>query len=528
MANAASPHDRMTVYTGKREDSAVETAEFVQIDGERYALLHLRAATPATFLPSVLAHVPTPVAVTSELTQESGDKTVLLKLAGSEQSFLDALKQQGDAVIPKQEKDPKFNPWFWRGATSIVGQSLQLASSFTTYNPKNVSADGRPVVNPDGAIFGFAALNLMANACNMTFGSQHKPDAHQLKYLKEAFNQQWQPYAVEGKELPAVDGSALHRREQEKQSLGEKVHGFFRAQSVTFGEVGLRMLGTTSLIAPITAWPKAIEYVMQGNLSKAAATAINPDKATLAVGLTTMVGKISGLVAKEQDPYNPKPKTAIDTFRENIAFKLSSVIEGGAATYMMVDRLHNKRTTIGYDGNMNAEGFAPKPNETLKELRARPDSYMKQMPNPDWAGVAGNFLFIDGYVMRYFAKVGSLDVDMKELCAHVSDGLSTLPKEQIPDALAATALSLKLHFHDKKDITAAGIYEAVADDLRKQHVIDVSEIRLANIRQEGARAALKAAYHAPSAIKDIAPKTDAIIAAAYEQRVQPQEALARA
>jgi hypothetical protein len=527
MAKTAPPHDSMTVYTGKHDGSAVQSAEFMRIEGEQYALLSIKADTQAAFLPKVLHSMAIPAVVASELTQENGDKTVLIKMGGGEQSLLDALAQQGDPLIAKHEKESKFDPWFWRGATSIVGQSLQILSSCTTYNPKNVSADGRPIVNPDAAIFGFGALNLMANACNMTFGSQHKPDEHQLKYLKEAFNQQWQPYAVEGKELPAVDGRALHRREQEKQSVGEKLHGFLQQQSVTFGEVGLRMLGTTSLIAPITQWPKAFEYVMQGNPVQAASAVINKDKATLSVGIATMVGKISGLVAKEQDPYNPKPKSGIESFRENIAFKLSSVIEGGAAAYMMFDRYHNKRSTIGYDGNMNAEGFARGADETMQTVRNRDASYMKQL-KPDWAGVAGNFVFIDGYMMRYFAKVGSLDVDMKELCAHVSDGLSNLPKEQIPDALAATALSLKLHFHDKKDITAAGIYEAVADDLRKQHVIDVSEIRLANIRQEGAKAALEAAYNAPSAMKEPPPKTDAIIAAAYEQRMQPQEALARA
>ena len=397
-----------------------------------------------------------------------------------------------------KEKGKAFNPWFWRGATSILGQSLQIVSSLTTYKPQNVGPDGHALIKPDGAIFGFAALNLMANACNMKFGSQHKPDVHQLRYLKEEFNRQWQPYAVENRNFPVVEGNALLQREPERQTLGQQVYGFFREQSVTLGEVGLRMLGTISLIAPITKWPAAFEYIIQGNLGKALEIGINPEKSTLAVGATMMVGKVSGLIAKEEDPYNPKPPSASDQFRQKIAFKLSSVIEGGAATYMMWDRAANKRTFLGHEGDMNAPGF-----NAQKDLRR------------DWAGAAGNLAFVDGYIMRYFAKVGSLDVDMKELCAHISDGLATLPKEMIPDALAATSMGLKLHFHDKKDITASGIYDAVAEDLQHQHVIDVGALRLANARTEGEKSVTASA-------KDRLPAVSDVMETTYHQTVLPK------
>ncbi len=507
----------MKSYHAKDGKNLVEALEGMEIEGAHYALLRLRADAPKEFAHSLLAHLPGDAMVVSDVASETGERTVLCKMQGSPEALRELLERQGEPLVEDHEKSKSFNPWFWRGATSILGQSLQIVSSLTTFKPENIGADGHAAVKADGAIFGFAALNLMANACNMSFGSQHKRDEHQLRYLKEEFNRQWQPYAIEGKNLPTVEGKANLRREQEDLTFGQQVHGFLKEQSVTFGELWLRILGTTSLIAPITKWPEAFEYVMQGNVAKAAGAAINPDKSTLAVGVTMMVGKVSGLLAKEEDPYNPKPKSAVDQFREKIAFKLSSVIEGGAATYMMWDRYQNKRSVLGHDGDMNEPGFQAGPNETAQQVRARPESYMNQL-RPDWAGTAGNLAFVDGYIMRYFAKVGSLDVDMKELTAHVSDGLATLPKDMIPDALAATAMGLKLHFHDKKEITAGGIYDAVAADLERQHIIDVGAIRLANARTEGGA---RSAQPARSSNQHL-PEAGEVVETSYHQTVLPK------
>jgi hypothetical protein len=491
---ATDSRDTMKVYVGKSENCPIQTAEFVEIEGTHYALLHVGANTGVQAVNAALTRMPERSVLVTEMAHESGDITVLCKMPCPPDVMLEALAANGHELQPEPPEKKAFNPWFWRGATSIVGQSLQIVSSLNTYDPKKIGDDGRPTNAPDGALLGFAVMNLAANACNMIFGSQHKPDVHQLKQLKESFNQQWQPYIITASGLPSVDEKAMQRRPTVPRSLGEKLYDFARSQSVTLGEVGLRMAGTTSLIFPITTWSTAIPMAMRGDFAGAYNFAINKDQTTLKAGVATMVGKISGLLATEQDPYNPEPKTALDIFRQDIAFKLSSLIEGGAAAYMMHDRFTNKYTTIGYKGRLDSPDFEPK--GTLRR---------------DWAGTMGNAAFIDGYIMRYFAKVGSLDVDMKELCAHISDGMAQLPKEMIPDALAATALGLKLHFHDKKDITASGIYTAVEQDLANQHQIFVAAIRH--------RGDMKQPH-------DRAPEANHLVEPHYQQRIDaPQTAL---
>ena len=87
---------------------------------------------------------------------------------------------------------------------------------------------------------------------------------------------------------------------------------------------------------------------------------------------------MTSMIAKEKDPYNPKDANWLDHFREDYAFKLSTVIESGATAYMMVDRFQNKKSTLGMNKNDMPADIDP---NTL---------------NPDYLGTLGNVVFLGG------------------------------------------------------------------------------------------------------------------------------------
>jgi hypothetical protein len=183
---------------------------------------------------------------------------------------------------------------------------------------------------------------------------------------------------------------------------------------------------------------------------------------TYNAGLGMLLGKGVSMLATEEDPFNPKQKNAIDHFKEEIAFKASSIIETIATGYMLADRLNmiKKPDIIGDDG-------LPKP-APRNEM-----SILGQERKNDYLGAAGGLVFMGGYGIRFTASYGSLDVDMKHLYAHISDCLNEVPKEILPNALIATAASLKNHFADKK-ITFTEIYSGIANDLLHHHGVDVA------------------------------------------------------
>jgi hypothetical protein len=380
-----------------------------------------------------------------------GGNVVIVKSKDCLSKLVDEINKNGSS-LNEQIEEKHFDPWKWRAYTSIAGQGLQIASSFLA---KNSSPD-------TAAIMGFGALNLAANFCNWTFGAQHNPDEHQLTYLKSQYRQAFAQIVENPDLLPKVDGNQLVSRVAEipNKSFGDQVYETAQHYSTIGGEIGLRLAGATSLAFPFPNMPKALSLLMQGQPYEAFQAAKNPNDVTFQAGIATLAGKFISLAAKAKDPYSPEERNVVDVFREDIAFKASSVIEGAAAGYMMLNRLNFIENKENGMPSLNEDG-TPKKNE------------LKFAKN-DYLGAAGNAIFIGGYGIRFTAPYGSLDVDMPHIYAFISDCLAQVPHEKIPETLMASAANLKQHFADNHDLSFTDIYAAISEDLYNHHGIDVA------------------------------------------------------
>lgn len=420
------------VYKSTHPEAAIRDVRFVLKDDALLALIRVRGGQT---LPSGLLEE-AGLSLISDVTHE-GSRLIVAHITHTPDETIKTLGCKTDtlALVPPEVKKG-FNPWLWRGITSFVGQSLQLASSFTAVGSK---AD-------KNAIFTFASLNLLANVSNIVFGSQKKEDPHQLRLLESSVNDQARAAGATG-ELPATEDkrTRLHNDVDPKRSLGEKAYDTLQKISVTGGEIGLRTLGSAALAFPMKQWGDGARTLRRtGSIGETFHAMKNPTTSTFRVGLVMLTGKFVSLLSKEPDPYNPAPQSTFDRIREKVTFRASSLIEGGAALYMRNDRLKNHKIRV----------FG-------KEYR-------------DHFGGRGNEVFIVGYGIRLLAPYGSREVKMRELYAHSADALAKVPRENMPDALARTALMLDEHF-GAKSVGLDTLYTEIASRLKSYHGIDVTK-----------------------------------------------------
>lgn len=419
-----------TFYENRRQGAAIAGAELPpETEGNAF-FFHLNPQADKEAVKAWLAGEAGQEIVSD--TQMGDHALIVTRSTKTRDEFLGAAKNHGeDFQIPVVKK--KFNPWAWRGYTSILGQSLQLTSSFMTKS--GTTADRV-------AIGGFAVSNLIANITNITVGSQKKSDPHQLRMLKEEFNKKLAAYLPQGETLPGVEEKHAELRHEPKKTGKEKAKDVVRQYSVSGGEIGLRIFGATSLAFPVTKLIARGKSLITGSAQGRNDSLKNPNPVTYKAGLITLLGKFTSLCSKEPDPYNPKPPTFLDKIREKITFRASSIIEAIGAYMMMMDRFKNQKI----------------------EINGRPIR--------DYPGGIGNAVFIGGYAVRLFAPYGSLEVNMKELTAHLSDSLAKVPREKLPELVAQTAIDLKHHFKEKAP-DLSKLYLDLAADLKNHHNIEL-------------------------------------------------------
>lgn len=362
-------------------------------------------------------------------TELNNDTTLVVRTPLNSQAQLAALKSEGVNLHHPTPEEKRVSLWGLRGGLSMVGQTLQLTSSY-------LKPDGI-----DGATATFAVSNILANISNMIFGSQKSADPHRLHFLKSTINQNLtEDYGVG--DLPAPEEKRSQQRPQPPKSLFDTLRGY----SVTIGEVGLRMFGAFAMAFPVKNWKPAFQELKQGNFGKTLSTAFNSkDSATGKVGLAYLTGKTIALFSKTPDPYNPEKATTLNRIRENVLFKLSSIIELGAAGYLSYDRFKNKKVNLKKIGG-------------------------KDIEIPDYFGGIGGTIFTGAFGIRYFAPFGEREVDMGELKAHVSDAIAQVPQEKRSEAMVKIVGDLVDHFGEKK-VSFGQLYADIAADLQKQHNI---------------------------------------------------------
>jgi len=421
----------MTQFFTKDPSASIGYVEFTSNQPEGLMLLMVKLSKDPAPIRQLLNVPELKRTILSETVTPEGT-LIISRGPQSSQEMIKHLATHHEVLEEKVEKK-KFNPWKWRGYSSFLGQSLQLVSGFKSGSDRS-------------ALMGFASLNLVANVINIVFGAQEKDDPHQLRQLKTSINQQLAPL-VDAQKLPDPENKLANTYADtttQKKNLSSRTYDFISKYSVSVGEILLRTLGSVSLAFPVTQWATAFRTFKKTNSASQTYGALRTaNPVTYGVGLLMLLGKFTSFASKEPDPFNPEPPGMIRQFREKIAFRLSSIIEGGAATWMAHDCFKNRTIDIGG----------------------------KQ--RPDYFGGAGNIVFIGGYGVRLAAPYGTREVNMKELYAHAATALAAAPREHLPNLLAQTAVSLKQHFHDKP-IETATIYQELSRRIEQHrpHFID--------------------------------------------------------
>jgi hypothetical protein len=446
----------MNRYLNSRTDSKIASIECSSMGNRQLSFIHLRDAAAmeqvkAWMLQSREATL---------LSETNNNNKPILVFSGTQSptDILRTLREHGEDLQAPAPEKKKFNPWWWRATTSIAGQSLQITSSFTSIPADHDPSKPKPKL--DWSVFLFATLNLAANFINYIYGAQEKEDPHHLHFLKEQFNTQLQPHLAANATLPSPDKNPLEEHGRAKN----KELGFWDKYSVSLGEIGLRTLGSLALMFPVNRLGKEVvtEFKKTGSYGSAFKASLNPKPWSLLVGVMMVTGKIVSMFATEPDPYNPEAPSTFDKFRQKVAFKLSSTVEGLAAGIMTFDRMWHYNSTKGY--------------KAIHE-NGTPRSIAK---HGDLAGAAGNVLFVTGYGVRFVAPYGSREVNMRELYAHLSDGLAKVEPEKLPQLVLETAIGVHQHFKDKPankktPLDLPSIYARLVDELDTYHHIKLDK-----------------------------------------------------
>ena len=397
----------MTLYNNARPDAEITAAEFASAGAGQFAFLHLRQPADAPAIRQWLAQAAPGAAI---LAQTNGASPILvIQNAPAQQQMLALLQARGDRFAPFVPKK-QWEPWKWRGVLSILGQACELTSVFSAHRT------GSRESHDNIAYLTYATASLTAAMMEILFGANVEPDKNRLHYLKSQANSLLQPYMPAGAQLPAPDSTLT--TDNTPKSTGRQAMGFVRRYAV-YIETGLRYFAAFSLAFPLPKLGRTVQHLGRGEFRQAFAHGANKNPFTLITGVAILVGKAFTLFSKTPDPYRPTPPTALDKFRENVTFKLGTVIEG-TGTLAMV-----------YNGFM--------PREVGKGVRK----------NNPIAGI-GNTLFIGGYTARYFAPFGVRKLDMPELQTHIAQGLAQVPPDKLPQLTADLAATITANLKDQQ------------------------------------------------------------------------------
>lgn len=410
----------MALYRNANKGSGITSVEFSKVSSGTLSFIACRDASEAEKLGMWLTSAEMGQTIVAHT--EVGSQPMLVTAgAKSGEEILQALGSRGER-FEEYHPRPGFQPWKWRGNLSNAGQVLQLLSA--GMGPKGI----------DAGTMGFALANLTANMTNIIFGAEKCADPHRLHFLKEAFNEQLRAYLPEGVSPPdtTVDAATTYQKTP-MPPRGNPVIDFMKHHSVSVGEIGLRYFGALNLVFPVNQWKKGFAALEEKGIAEAYEAMRNPNPASYKVGLAYLAGKTVALCAKAPDPYNPKPHSLLDNLREKVFFRAGSVIEGGAAALLSWDRL--------------SKSPSGKPKIAVKGKLV--PSAMEAEWQRDWFGGIGGLLFTTGFAIRLGAPFGVREVNMEELRAHITEGLSRVPKEKLPQLVADVAAFMKTHFGEQ-------------------------------------------------------------------------------
>jgi hypothetical protein len=462
----------MATFNNTRKDSPISAVEFIKVPDGNFTFFYVDSPSQKEAVKQWLTSkdvgqeviAETKIHKTDDMVE---DRTVIVTHGDKTEADLrKLLADKGDTLEPKKDKQALMDFWTLRSIISVVGQSLQIFSSYfrLTENKTTGAWERRGI---DGSIMTFAVLNMLANASNFLFGSEKKPDDDHLDFLKKRFNEKISPHLPPGEQPIDPNDSCVKQREGEGRppSMGEKMWEFMRQNSVRVGEIGLRFAAAIALVVPMNkgrdtfgGWRELIKGIFTGNGVEALKAGLNKNSLQLAAGSLYLGGKTLALFTKVADPYEKKKHTMLDTVREDYVFQIGSLTEAVAGSIVALNAYNSKIEVGG------------------KAVR-------------DWAGTIGGGLFSTGYLIRLGAKFGEKQMNMKELQAHVTDNLAKVTPAQLPQLLAESAAAIKDHFKDKP-LEFGQVYTQMMSDLYRYHHIAFDNLgtepqeRLAKIKSK--------------------------------------------
>lgn len=433
----------MAIYNNLRKESPLTAVEFSPVSDGNFSFFYVDSPVKKDLVKQWLKSAEVGQEIIAE-TQVEGRPVLVTHGDKTKDEIMKLLADKGDKLELSHPKKPT-NLWAFRSAMSVGGQTLQMLSAWRQLRPNQSGELVRSGI--DVPTMMFAVLNMTANIMGFVFGSQKTEDEHHLAHLKEEFNNKLDTNVTDGQSLPAVDEKRkqLRMEPQPPKGYGQKVWDFLQRNSVTVGEIGLRFAAAIALTFPIKTMGPAFAKLREGNIAEAISIGRNKDHLKFYAGLGYLVGKTIALFTKVKDPYDPKPHTWLDTIREDVLFKAGSLIEAGAGSAIAINGFTHGKIDIGG----------------------------KQMP--DYAGGVGGLMFATGYLIRFFAKFGEKQMNMEELHAHISDSLSKVPPDKLPQLMADCAASIKDHFKDKP-LEFGKIYSQIMTDMYRYHHIALDNL----------------------------------------------------
>jgi len=349
----------------------------------------------------------------------------------------------------------KKNGWKLRGGLSIAGQGLTLFSAF-----RGVNEDGssKPFEAPTGI---FAVFNLLANLTNIVFGGQKEKDEYGLRHLSEEIAKEVNRYPEHtGYKFSADDVyKVAYMDAKEKADLDKEktVWGKLKRNSVWFGEVGLRTIGSVSMmLSPgdwkFSNWGNAAKALFKEGPKSAWDTIRTKDRFTFWAGTGMVTGKILGLAAQTYDENNP-PKGVIAVFRQKVFWLAASVVEFFAQGSLIYDRAVNKKINIG--GKKTDTGYIG--GKTIQDIPAS----------------IGNTALTAPYPVRMILDYGRKELDIKEVHARLLDAFKKIPEGEISTVAARITARTVEHLGEKSPDFSV-LYGQIVDKLEKYHEIPLT------------------------------------------------------
>ena len=409
----------MTIYHNGNKQLPVSKLEVIRLADGNQSIFFLKDAFAAQQVRQQLTDPAIGQAVLSE-TEVDGKPVLITRGTASEKALLGQLNQEGNR-FKAETKNKLFTPWGIRGVLGFVGQGLVMVSS-----KSGSCLDTKQAIS--------AGSNLLANSIALYYGTSVREDPYQLRYLKEATNKQFSKYLAPDQLLSIEDqrkNAYANDNDQKRQGIAQKADQFMH-KNASYLSIGLRYYGAYSMTLAGLEDKKLSSLFQRGGIKDMRAPG----------SLAMLFGKTLALTGHVEDPYGPANDNWLNKIRKHF------FVTGGLSEAIGT-------TAMGLDA--------------CKQYMADPVAHAQKK-----YFIAGHALFVLGYIIRSWAKLGVRELDMDELTAHVSDTIARLPPKEQRQVVADISGMLKSHFNQEKNpVEFHEIYDRIVQNLRAHHGITI-------------------------------------------------------